>query len=122
MKAQLGVWVWAYQAFTIIWLVFGLSFVFMVNLLMMDYIRGKSKKYTKQLSQNSKKSMMMLRKMAERSSVKNLKQVMTPKKALKRTESLPCIYTPSQTPSRFFLDEPEFSLEIDGNNLDIFRV
>ena len=122
MQAQLGVWVWAYQAFTIIWLVFGLSFVFMVNLLMMDYIRGKSKKYMKKLSQNSKKSIMVLRKMAERSSVKNLKQVMTPKKALKRTLSAPCIYTPSQSPYRFFLDEPEFPFEINGNNLDIFRV
>ena len=120
MEARLGKWVWAYQAFTIVWLVFGLSFVFMVNLLMMDHIRGKSKKYIGKLMQSSKKSMRIMRRMAERSSAKNLKKVMTPKKQLKRVHSAPCSYTPSS--STFFMDEPEVSLEIDVNNLDIFRV
>ena len=122
MEARLGKWVWAYQAFTIVWLVFGLSFVFMVNLLMMDHIRGKSKKYMRRLMQSSKKSMRILRQMAERSSSKNLNQVMTPKNELMRVQSAPCRYTPSPSPSTVFLDEPEFSLDIDGNNLDIFRV
>ena len=51
------------QAFTIVWLVFGLSFVFMINLLMMDHIRNFSKK----LVQSSKKSIRKLRKYTRRS-------------------------------------------------------
>ena len=39
-----------------VWLVFGLSFVFMINLLMMDHIRNVSKK----LVQSSKKSLRKL--------------------------------------------------------------
>ena len=71
-----------------VWLVFGLSFVFMINLLMMDHIRNFSKK----LVQSSKKSLRKLRKYTRRSarvgSLK-IKEAMQKKPQLKRSLSAP---------------------------------
>ena len=39
VKKILGNWMWSYRAFTILWLVSGLSFIFMVNTLILDRIR-----------------------------------------------------------------------------------
>ena len=42
VKKILGNWMWSYRAFTILWLVSGLSFIFMVNTLILDRIRKKT--------------------------------------------------------------------------------
>ena len=76
------------QAFTIVWLVFGLSFVFMINLMMMDHIRNFSKK----LVQSSKKSIRKLRKYTRRSKSEGslrIKRAMQKKTPLKRVKSAP---------------------------------
>ena len=42
VEKRLGNWMWAYRVFTILWLVSGLSFIFMVNTLILDRIRKKT--------------------------------------------------------------------------------
>ena len=130
VEARLGRWVWAYQTFTIVWLVFGLSFVFMINILMMDRIRGALKKYTGKLMQSSKKSARKLRKFAESSSMiisessltrlPRSKKVMPPKTPLKRAQSAPCRYRRSSSLSRAWEDARERSLTLLGHSLDIY--
>ena len=72
-----------FQAFTIVWLGFGLGFIFMINLLMMDHIRGMSK----QLMRSSKKSIKKLRRFAKRSAEggpARFKEALQKKTSLKR--------------------------------------
>ena len=82
------------QVFTIVWLVFGLGFIFMINLLMMDHMRGISK----QLMRSSKKSIKKLRKFAKGSvegGQTRIKEISQRKTSLKRVNSAPSRCTPS---------------------------
>ena len=93
---RLGKWVWVYQAFTIVWLIFGLSFGFMINLMMMDHLRAASKKCMRKVVLSSKKSIRKFRKVTPRlvkQESKRLKEVMHPRATLKRAHSAPCLYS-----------------------------
>ena len=39
LNAKLGEWVWTYRAFTVFWLVLGLSFFYMINIFILNNIR-----------------------------------------------------------------------------------
>ena len=39
LNAKLGDWVWTYRAFTVFWLVLGLSFFYMINIFILNNIR-----------------------------------------------------------------------------------
>ena len=39
LNAKLGQWVWTYRAFTVFWLVLGLSFFYMINIFILNNIR-----------------------------------------------------------------------------------
>ena len=39
-KERFGIWVWAYRGFTMLWLVFGMSFIFMIQSLVVDEIQS----------------------------------------------------------------------------------
>ena len=96
------------QVFTIVWLVFGLGFIFMINLLMMDHMRGISK----QLMRSSKKSIKKLRKFAKGSvegGQTRIKEISQRKTSLKRVNSAPSICTPSA-----FKKGLDMCLEEDG--------
>ena len=111
---RLGRWVWAYHAFTIVWLVFGLSFVFMINLLMMDHIRGASMKYVSKLVQSSKKSIKKLRLFTQGSAKEGsaiFKKALHPRAPLKRVHSAPCAYYHAQGWGRVETDVGKCSLE-----------
>ena len=41
LNVKLDHWVWAYRAFTLFWLVFGLSFFFMVNTFILNSVKKK---------------------------------------------------------------------------------
>ena len=40
VEGKVGKWVWAYRGFTMLWLVFGLSFIFMIHSLVVDEIKA----------------------------------------------------------------------------------
>ena len=103
-----------FQAFTIVWLGFGLGFIFMINLLMMDHIRGMSK----QLLRSSRKSIKKLRRFAKRSAEggpDRFKEVLQKKTSLKRVHSAPSCITPSASKTGLnnqvcFMEEGEIFL------------
>ena len=77
-----------------VWLGFGLGFIFMLNVLMMDHMRGMSK----QLMRSSRKSMKKLRRFAKGSvegGPARFKEVLQKKTSLKRVHSAPSCCTPS---------------------------
>ena len=99
-----------FQAFTIVWLGFGLGFIFMLNLLMMDHIRGMSK----QLMRSSKKSIKKFRRFAKGSAEggpARFKEVLQKKTSLKRVHSAPSCVTPSASKLNMcFMEEGEICL------------
>ena len=42
VEVKVGKWVWAYRGFTMLWLVFGLSFIFMIHSLVVEEIQAST--------------------------------------------------------------------------------
>ena len=94
-----------------VWLGFGLGFIFMLNLLMMDHIRGMSK----QSMRSSKNSMRKLKRFAKRSTEggsARFKDVLQKNTSLKRMHSAPSCSTPSASKllNMCFMEEGEIFL------------
>ena len=49
VEERLGGWMWAYQAFTVTWLVFGLGYIFMIVTVIADNLRKPARKAVKKL-------------------------------------------------------------------------
>ena len=47
MEERLGGWMWAYQAFTVIWLTFGLGYIFMIVTVIADNLSKPARKAVK---------------------------------------------------------------------------
>ena len=47
VEEKLGGWMWAYQAFTVTWLVFGLGYIFMIVTVIADNLRKPARKAVK---------------------------------------------------------------------------
>ena len=57
LNSKLGKWLWAYRAFTLVWIVFGISFFSMMHTLILDRFKKRSNVYGGYKESSSKDTM-----------------------------------------------------------------